>query len=144
MPLRNASLAGLAAGAPDVTADRTGRRGGQPSAPRPRAGSWPTGQGPQVAKGSGGSSAAPLLSSSVCGKSVLVTPASAPALEMLWEADDPRAALTTRFGFTDAAAAGRWVAATLVEGWGGHVGSCDRIVMSDRNALAGSTPPPAA
>ena len=65
-----------------------------------------------------------------------MTPDPAPALEMLWEASDPREALRTRFGFADPAAARNWVTATLAGGWGVRVDTCDRIVMSDRNALA--------
>jgi homoserine kinase type II len=60
----------------------------------------------------------------------------APALEMLWEAHDPHHALDGRFGFGDGESAGRWVAATLDEYWGVRIDSCERIVISDRNALA--------
>lgn len=60
----------------------------------------------------------------------------APVLEMLWEAHDPHRVLAERFGFRDGQSARRWVAATLFEHWGVRVGSCERIVMSDRNALA--------
>jgi len=56
-------------------------------------------------------------------------------LEMLWEAHDPRRALRGRFGFGDEASAARWVAATLNEHWGVRV-RCERIVISDHNALA--------
>lgn len=59
-----------------------------------------------------------------------------PSLAMLWEADDPHEMLAERFGFEDAASAGRWVAATVHKLWGVHVDSCERIVISDRNALA--------
>ncbi|GAB7044584.1 MULTISPECIES: phosphotransferase [Catenuloplanes] len=59
-----------------------------------------------------------------------------PALEMLWEPDDPRRALEDRFGFGDGEAAGRWVTAVLAEHWGVRAGSCERIVMSAGNALA--------
>ncbi|MFF0824582.1 phosphotransferase [Micromonospora haikouensis] len=59
-----------------------------------------------------------------------------PVLEMLWEAHDPHRALDARFGFGDARAAGRWVADVLDEHWGVRVDSCERIVMSDGNALA--------
>jgi homoserine kinase type II len=59
-----------------------------------------------------------------------------PMLEMLWEARDARGALEERFGFADAGSAGRWVAATVREHWGIRIGSCERIVISDRNALA--------
>lgn len=55
---------------------------------------------------------------------------------MLWEADEPADVLTPRFGFRHAAAAGRWVTATLADHWGVRVDFCERIVMSDRNALA--------
>lgn len=60
----------------------------------------------------------------------------APVLEMLWEARDPRSALSERFGFSDEESAGRWVAAMLDERWGVRVRFCDRIVISDHNALA--------
>jgi len=59
-----------------------------------------------------------------------------PAVEMLWEADAPHAALVDRFGFKDADSAGQWVSAVVVETWGIPVDSCNRIVMSDQNALA--------
>src|SRR5690625_1406284 len=59
-----------------------------------------------------------------------------PRLEMLWEAHDPHGVLVERFGFPDATSAGGWVAATVHEHWGIRIESCDRIVMSDRNALA--------
>ncbi|QSB13928.1 phosphotransferase [Natronosporangium hydrolyticum] len=60
----------------------------------------------------------------------------APVLEMLWEAHDPHLAFKERFGFSDEESAGRWVATTLGECWGVQVHSCERIVISDRNALA--------
>jgi homoserine kinase type II len=66
----------------------------------------------------------------------------APTLEMLWEGHDPTDALATRFGFSDAAAASRWVVTTLDEHWGVRVDSCERIVMSDCNALAWVRTPP--
>lgn len=59
-----------------------------------------------------------------------------PMLEMLWEAHDARGALEDRFGFPDAGSVGHWVAATVREHWGIRIGSCERIVISDRNALA--------
>ncbi|WP_328478396.1 phosphotransferase [Actinoplanes sp. NBC_00393] len=55
---------------------------------------------------------------------------------MLWEPHDPRQALDERFGFSDEKSAGRWVAAMLDEHWGVRVETCERIVMSDGNALA--------
>jgi homoserine kinase type II len=59
-----------------------------------------------------------------------------PVLEMLWEPHDPRETLDGRFGFSDGPAAGRWVTGLLDEHWGVRVDSCERIVMSDGNALA--------
>src|ERR1044072_4251987 len=59
-----------------------------------------------------------------------------PALEMLWEADDPHEVLEETVGFGDAASAARWVAATVHKHWGVRVDSCERIVISERNALA--------
>lgn len=60
----------------------------------------------------------------------------APRLELLWETGDPNDVMRERFGFADAASAGGWVAATVHDHWGLRISSCDRIVMSDRNALA--------
>ena len=64
-----------------------------------------------------------------------------PPVEMLWEDLDPMRTLDARFGFPDAVAAGRWIARTVYDGWGLSVESCDRIVMSDYNALAWVTTP---
>jgi homoserine kinase type II len=55
---------------------------------------------------------------------------------MLWEATDPSAALRDRFGFGGVAEAAAWVGTMLKEVWGLRVASCDRIVLSDRNAMA--------
>ena len=60
----------------------------------------------------------------------------APELEMLWEPNDPSRVLDERFGFGDPESAGRWVAAKLDEHWGVGSTQCERIVMSDGNALA--------
>ena len=60
----------------------------------------------------------------------------APTVAMLWESVDPHTALTSRFGFTDAAAATRWLADTLAAQWGIALHSCERIVISAGNALA--------
>ena len=64
-----------------------------------------------------------------------------PTLEMLWETHDPHGVLEERFGFAGAVAAGSWVAATVHKHWGIRVDSCERIVISDRNALAWVTTP---
>ncbi len=60
----------------------------------------------------------------------------APVVEMLWETLDPRRVLEGRFGFSDGESAGRWVAAMLDEHWGVGIHSCERVVISDHNALA--------
>lgn len=62
--------------------------------------------------------------------------ALAPVLEMLGEADDPSRVLASRFGFGTAAAAAEWVTELLRRRWDIAVQQCDRIVMSDCNALA--------
>lgn len=59
-----------------------------------------------------------------------------PTLAMLWESDDPHEALRTRFGFADAEAAGAWAVEVLEREWGIRADHCERVVMSDRNALA--------
>jgi homoserine kinase type II len=59
-----------------------------------------------------------------------------PTVEMLWEPSDPDRALADRFGFRDGVSAAGWVAAILHQHWGIRMESCDRIVISDRNALA--------
>lgn len=65
-----------------------------------------------------------------------MTETNAPKVEMLWEASDPSDALETRFGFRDGAEAYYWVATMLDQQWGVRVDSCERIVISDHNALA--------
>ncbi|KQP54497.1 phosphotransferase [Agreia sp. Leaf283] len=65
-----------------------------------------------------------------------MTEFSAPVLDMLWEKDDPADVMTTRFGFSDAAEVGQWVATTVGVHWGLEATSVTRIVMSGHNALA--------
>lgn len=57
-------------------------------------------------------------------------------LEMLWERADPTQVLRSRFGFMDADAAEHWVVRALERWWNVRVVACERIVMSDHNALA--------
>ena len=57
-------------------------------------------------------------------------------VEMLWEPDDASTVITDRFGFADADDAAAWVTRTLEERWELSVEACERIVMSDHNALA--------
>ena len=59
-----------------------------------------------------------------------------PTVEMLWEPHEPQGVLRRRFGFRDGGSAGRWVAATVQEHWDIRVDSCERIMISDCNALA--------
>ncbi|MCV2393605.1 phosphotransferase [Actinotalea sp. M2MS4P-6] len=64
-----------------------------------------------------------------------MTGPDAPSVEMLWETHEPHSALRERFGFAAPAEAARWVAELLDTHWG-LAGVCERVVMSDRNALA--------
>lgn len=64
-----------------------------------------------------------------------------PTVEMLWETHDPQDILEERFGFGDGLLAARWVAATVQDHWDIRIRSCERIVISDRNALAWVTTP---
>lgn len=57
-------------------------------------------------------------------------------VEMLWETGDPAEVLADRFGLTDADAAQAWLAGLLRRDWGIDISRCQRIVMSDQNALA--------
>lgn len=60
---------------------------------------------------------------------------------MLWEVDDPGRVLRERFGFGDGVSVGQWVTDMLRTFWGVEVSTCERVVMSDRNALAWVTAP---
>lgn len=57
-------------------------------------------------------------------------------VEMLWEDTDPTAVLARRFGFDSARAAAHWVAGVLTTQYSLAPAVCDRIVLSDGNALA--------
>lgn len=59
-----------------------------------------------------------------------------PAVDMLWEDEDPRSVITSRFGFESAEHAGNWIKETVRSRWDLDIRSCDRITISDRNALA--------
>ncbi len=56
-------------------------------------------------------------------------------MTMLWEPAAARAALSERFGFAGAAAAGGHLAAAIADHWGRRV-TCERLVLSDQNLLA--------
>ena len=55
---------------------------------------------------------------------------------MLWESSDPHTALRERFGFDGFDDAVGWLATTLAHAWGVEVQACDRILISDQNAIA--------
>ncbi|SBN63221.1 homoserine kinase type II [Curtobacterium sp. 9128] len=57
-------------------------------------------------------------------------------IEMLWAQDDPDEVLRNRFGFANAEAVSAWVRSTIERHWGTRVGSPERVVISDSNALA--------
>ncbi len=57
-------------------------------------------------------------------------------IEMLWAQDDPTEVLQDRFGFANAEAVGDWATSTVERHWGLRVGSPERVVISDSNALA--------
>ncbi|MCU1528656.1 MAG: aminoglycoside phosphotransferase [Frondihabitans sp.] len=59
-----------------------------------------------------------------------------PGLSMLWESTDAPTAFRERFGFADYSAGVAWLVATLSREWGVVVESCERIVISDQNAIA--------
>ena len=66
---------------------------------------------------------------------------STPTLQMLWETADPAEILSTRFHLSNADDAARRVTDLLWVHWGVTVSCCDRIVLSDHNALAWVTTP---
>lgn len=55
---------------------------------------------------------------------------------MLWESVDPIERLARRFGFRDGASVAEWVADALHRHWELDVTGCDRVVLSDWNAMA--------
>ncbi|MCT1605398.1 phosphotransferase [Dermacoccus nishinomiyaensis] len=61
---------------------------------------------------------------------------SEPVLEMLWETSDPRAVLNERFGFSSGIEAVVWLRRVVSHHYDMSLESCQRIVMSDGNALA--------
>ncbi|WP_041289817.1 phosphotransferase [Kribbella flavida] len=56
-------------------------------------------------------------------------------LSMLWEPVEPEGALRERFGLLGFDGASDWVAEVLAEVWGIAVEGCDRVVISDANAI---------
>lgn len=55
---------------------------------------------------------------------------------MLWEQADATSALRDRFGFAGLDAVSTWLRRVLDERWGLATGGCDRLVVSDHNAVA--------
>jgi len=55
---------------------------------------------------------------------------------MLWESTDPRRALQTRFGLNSFDDAVSWLTKGLAQAWAIDVEACDRILISDNNAIA--------
>lgn len=55
---------------------------------------------------------------------------------MLWESTDAPSALRDRFGFDSLEDAGRWLTETLATTWAMETFGCERIVISDHNAIA--------
>jgi Ser/Thr protein kinase RdoA (MazF antagonist) len=55
---------------------------------------------------------------------------------MLWESTEPRSALQERFGLDGFDEAVGWVTKSLAHAWAIDVEACDRIVISDNNAIA--------
>jgi homoserine kinase type II len=57
-------------------------------------------------------------------------------LSMLWESSDPRQALRERFGLDSFEDAASWLSKGLAEVWSLEVEACERILISDQNAIA--------
>jgi homoserine kinase type II len=57
-------------------------------------------------------------------------------LSMLWESTDPRRALQVRFGLDSFDDAVSWLTGALARAWAVDVEACDRILISDSNAIA--------
>jgi homoserine kinase type II len=55
---------------------------------------------------------------------------------MLWESTDPRRALQVRFGLDSFDDAASWLTKGLAQAWVIDVEACDRILISDNNAIA--------
>ena len=58
------------------------------------------------------------------------------SLVMLWEPHDAAVVLRERFGHDGAPGAAAWLGSVLSQDFGRQMASCDKIVMSDSNALA--------
>src|SRR4051812_33270848 len=57
-------------------------------------------------------------------------------LSMLWESAEPRAALRERFGLDGFDDAVSWLGKGLADVWAIEVETCERILISDQNAIA--------
>lgn len=59
-----------------------------------------------------------------------------PGLSMLWESTEPQSALKNRFGLGSFDEAAGWLTKVLAEAWAIEVKACERIIISDHNAIA--------
>jgi homoserine kinase type II len=59
-----------------------------------------------------------------------------PGLSMLWESTDAPTAFRERFGFAELDAGVDWLTEMLATRWGLVASGCERIVISDQNAIA--------
>lgn len=55
---------------------------------------------------------------------------------MLWESTEPQSALKNRFGLSSFDEAAGWLTKVLAEAWAIEVKACERIIISDHNAIA--------
>ena len=55
---------------------------------------------------------------------------------MLWESTEPQSALNNRFGLGSFDEAAGWITRVLAEGWAIEVMACERVIISDHNAIA--------
>ncbi|WP_458111063.1 phosphotransferase [Arthrobacter sp. R1-13] len=55
---------------------------------------------------------------------------------MLWESTEPQIALKNRFGLGSFDEAAGWLTKVLAESWAIEVKACERIIISDHNAIA--------
>lgn len=57
-------------------------------------------------------------------------------LSMLWESTEPQTALKSRFGLGSFDEAAEWLTRVLADAWAIEVHKCERIIISDHNAIA--------
>lgn len=57
-------------------------------------------------------------------------------LSMLWESAEPQSALKNRFGLGSFDEAAGWITRVLADAWAIEVHTCERVIISDHNAIA--------